>query len=164
VTQLTTIRTEFGVERASCSCRKCRRNCMYMPGMYLPSDLDKAIPPGADPFAWAEINLLASPGALAEKDGVRFRIPTLVPATKPDGSCMHYKQRGCTIWENSPFGCAFFGCDAVDEDRIGKLGYQQIMLAFADEASLYSRLWNHLWNMGKRQDYIEDIMARKNGR
>lgn len=153
-------RTEFGVERASCSCRGCRRNCLYMPGFAIPSDLPRMIPPGADPLRWAETNLLASPGAKVMKDGEIFRIGTLVPATKPDGSCMHYQKRGCAIWETAPFGCAFFGCGAQAEDRMTQLGLKQTWDAQRDPASLYSRIWHHLWATGKRQDGPEVTRAR----
>jgi hypothetical protein len=155
-------RVEFGAERVSCSCRECRRNCMFMPGFLIPSDLDRMIPPGADPLQWAEINLLASPGTIVSKDGEIFRIPTLVPATKPDGSCIHYQRRGCAIWENSPFGCAFFGCGAQDEDRLSHLGVNKIYLAQADPESLYNRIWHHLWDLNKRQEPVEAIRERMN--
>ena len=82
-------RTEFGVPRTHCSCKTCKLNCLVMPGCLIPSDLDRMIPRTTDPFRWAESNLLASPGAVAMKNGKLFRIPTLVPATKADGSCIN---------------------------------------------------------------------------
>lgn len=158
-----TERTEFGVSRASCSCRECRRNCMYMPGFLIPPDLERMIPPDTDPLAWAELNLLASPGAIVMQHGNVFRIGTLVPATKPDGSCIHYQKRGCAIWENAPFGCAFFGCGASDESRMSNQGLMMTWKAQRDPESLYSRIWNHLWDSGKQQEPVEDIRARKAG-
>lgn len=159
-----TIRTEFGAERTSCSCRECRRNCMFMPGFLIPADLPRMVPPDADPLQWAEINLLASPGAIVMKNGEMFRIGTLVPATKPDGSCMHYQKRGCAIWEIAPFGCAFFGCGAKDENHLSNQGLKQTWNAQSDPKALYYRIWHHLWDMGRRQDAVEDIKARKDGR
>lgn len=153
-------RTEFGVERASCSCRHCRRNCMFLPGYLIPADFERLIPAGADPLAWAEINLLASPGATVIQNGNIFRVPTLVPAKKANGSCVHYQKRGCAIWENAPFGCAFFGCGAKDEDRIAKEGLKQTLLALRDPDSLYTRIWQHLWGMGKQQEAPEIIRKR----
>jgi hypothetical protein len=124
---------------------------MYIPGFLIPSDLGRMIPAGADPLLWAESSLLASPGALVMKDGQTFRIPTLVPATKEDGSCIHYRQRSCQIWENSPFGCAFFGCGAVDEDRLSHEGLAAILRAWrGPEPPLYVMLWTHLWDAGRR--------------
>ena len=116
-----TPRAEFGIARSSCACRDCQRNCRHMPGFLIPADLTRMIPPGADPFLWAEANLLASPGALVAKDGKLFRIPTLVPAVKADGSCIHLtggKRNGkCAIHEIAPFGCAFFDCKTPNDGR-----------------------------------------------
>jgi hypothetical protein len=154
-------RTEFGVERGEgCTCRTCRRNCMFMPGFLIPADFERMIPVDADPFTWAELNLLASPGTLVMKGGQIFRIPTLVSATKPDGSCIHYQKRRCAIWENSPFGCAFFGCGAKEEERLSHDGVFAVYVAQQDEQSLYHRIWQHLWDMDKRQDPIDEIRAR----
>lgn len=161
---LVQLRTEFGASRASCNCRECRRNCMFLPGFLIPADLPRMIPEGADPLSWAELNLLASPGTIVMKNGKLFRIPTLVPATKPDGSCIHYQKRSCQIWEVSPFGCAFFGCGAQDEDRLSHEGVNAIYAAQCDPESLYRRIWSHLWDMGKQQDPVEEIRARKEGR
>src|SRR5665213_2208655 len=105
------MRTEFGVFRTNCSCRTCLLNYQVMPGFLIPSDLDRIIPQGADPFLWAETNLLASPGATALKDGEIIQIPTLVPAIKEDRSCKFLSTLSqCTIHEIAPFGCAFFDC------------------------------------------------------
>src|SRR5262245_26676119 len=107
------MRTEFGVPRSTCDCVECVMNCRYMPGHLIPADLDRLLEGVADPGKWAEDNLLASPGALAMNTttGRTFRIRTLVPAVKPDGSCIHLTEdRKCAIHENAPFGCAFFSC------------------------------------------------------
>src|SRR6266446_1724770 len=104
-------RTEFGLERTTCACEVCKTNCRFMPGYLIPSDLDRMIPIGVDPLTWAEMNLLASPGALVMKNLQFFRIPTLVPSTKADGSCINLTPEGlCSIHETAPFGCAFFDC------------------------------------------------------
>jgi hypothetical protein len=155
-----TIRTEFGVERGEgCSCRTCRRNCMFMPGFLIPADLDRMIPEGTDPLQWAETNLQASPGAIVSKSGELFRIPTLVMASKPDGSCIYYVQRRCQIWETSPFGCAFFGCGAEDQQRLSHEGLVAVFQAW-HEPSLYKRIWNHLWDSGRIADGPEEKRAR----
>jgi hypothetical protein len=54
------IRTEFGVARASCACKECSFFCKVMPGRLIPADLARLIPPGADPFAWAREHLRAT--------------------------------------------------------------------------------------------------------
>jgi hypothetical protein len=133
---------------------------MFLPGYLIPADLDRMIPVGADPIGWAELNLLASPGAKVMQHGEVFRIGTLVPRTKPDGSCVHYQRRGCDIWDVSPFGCAFFGCGAKEEDRLTNQGLMDTWRAQSDPGSLYSRIWHHLWDTGRRQDNAEEIRAR----
>lgn len=156
-------RFEFGFPRTSCPCKACQLNCRHMPGFLIPSDLGRMIPEGADPLAWAQDNLLASPGALVMKDFQAFRIPTLVPAVKPDGSCIHLqggKRNGrCDIHENAPFGCAFFDC----RPERGSLGHQGLMAVYEElskPTSLYIKLWGHLWALGRRQAAPEVLRAR----
>ena len=152
------MRTEFGVPRSECGCEGCRTNCMFMPGFLIPSDLQRMIPNHVEPLAWAETNLLASPGALVQRDGERFRIPTLVPAVKPDGSCIHLNGCGaCSIHAVSPFGCAFFSC-TQDVPNMSAAGLWSIYTAPPEH--LYHRLWRHLDNFGKRQERAEVLRAR----
>jgi hypothetical protein len=154
------MRTEFGFERTSCECRVCRRNCMYMPGFLIPADLERMIPVGSDPLKWAEDNLLASPGALVMKNGNTFRIPTLVPAVKPDGSCIHYRQRKCQIWENSPFGCAFFDC-GPERGGMSHLGLIEICeLWVRQDESLYVQIWLHLAELKLFQESADVLRER----
>jgi hypothetical protein len=136
---------------------------MFMPGFLIPADLERMIPSGINAFEWAEVNLLASPGALVMKDGEKFRIPTLVVASKDDGCCIHYQQRRCGIWNISPFGCAFFGCGAKDEHRLANDGLMAVYDAWHEEQSLYSRIWHHLWNSDQRADAPEVRRARMAG-
>jgi len=153
-----TERIEFGMPRTSCSCRECRRNCLYMPGFLIPTDLDRMIPQDVDPFEWADINLLASPGAIVIRAGQLARIPTLVPATKPDGSCIHYRQHRCQIHDTSPFGCAFFDCSGDPaQEQLSHIGIRAVCVSLD---SLYARIWLHLWNAGRRQDGPEVIRER----
>lgn len=92
--------------RTECDCRACTINCEHLPGHLIPSDLAaiRAVVPDLDD------RLLASPGALvATRDGQRFRIPTLVPARKADGSCVFLTaDKRCAIHAVAPAGCAFF--------------------------------------------------------
>lgn len=104
------------------------RCCRFLPAWLIPADLERMIPSGTDPFKWAELNLLASPGPLVAQVVERlfrsqrerekcerrlyrrwFRVPGLVLAAKPDGSCKFLStESACTILDASPFGCAFF--------------------------------------------------------
>jgi hypothetical protein len=120
-----------------------------MPGFLIPSDLTRMIPHGTDPIEYGMQHLLASPGAIAVKHGIEFRIPTLVPATKHDGSCKHLNGRSCGIWEVSPFGCAFFDC-GPERGELSRQGLMAVMQAW-QKPSLYQDVWNVLWEAGKRQ-------------
>ena len=156
-------RTEFGLPRTECTCRTCRRNCMFMPGFLIPADLDRMIPAGVDPFEWAEKNLLASPGAVVMAKGELYRIPTLVPATRDDGApCIHYRQRRCQIWETSPFGCAFFDCNERERnDDLANAGLSAVAEAWHTEGGcLYTRLWERLEFIGKEQEEVA-VLAGK---
>jgi hypothetical protein len=152
------MRTEFGVPRTTCNCNACVKNCLHMPGFLIPADLER-LAPSVDLFGWAEQNLLASPGALAMKDGQFFRIPTLVPAVKADGSCIHLHNGQCGIHENAPFGCAFFDC-GPERPGIVQQSILAVFKEFCDETSLYRLVWFHLFNSGHRQSAPEVLRKR----
>jgi len=121
------------------------------------------VPADAEPFAWAETNLLASPGALVMKGRTQFRIPTLVPAVRADGSCKNLTPEGlCAIHEISPFGCAFFDCHGgPGQDHLANIGLQAIYKSmFVDLHSLYRRLWTHLAERGLVQQAAEVLRAK----
>ena len=155
-------RTEFSAFCSKCSCEACTLNCRYMPGNLIPADLERTISPGADAFAWSEKNLLASPGAIAldTRSGQTFRIPTLVPAVKPDGECIHLTaDRKCDIHDVAPFGCAFFDYRSSAYDNLSHRG----LIAIVDDINaggLYSRIWRHLDAHGFRQQGPEVLRAR----
>lgn len=104
---MNTVRAHF--LRTICACPQCSRFCKRMPGCLAPGDAEAiAEHLGTNIEAVAE-NLAASPGALVERNGVRFRIGTIVPARKSDGSCVWLDDDGrCTIHPVAPFGCAYF--------------------------------------------------------
>src|SRR5438067_916759 len=84
-------RAEFGFCRTRCDCLECTRSCRHIPGYLIPADLermDRFLAPDQDLVTWAKRHLLASPGALVMRGGRAFRIPTLVPARRPDGACL----------------------------------------------------------------------------
>ena len=153
-------RSEFGATRTSCGCERCRINCRHMPGFLIPADLDRLVPlTAADPLKFAEQALLASPGALVMKDGELFRIPTLVPATNNDGSCIHLTADGqCAIHANAPFGCAFFDCGL---ERPG-LAQKALMAVHRDwhNGGVYSLIWRYLNAKGRTQLPPEVLRAR----
>ena len=144
-------REEFGFKRVACDCRKCSVWCEKVPGYLVPSDLERLIPDGDDPLAWAEENLRASPGfAIPE---LNVSIPSLVPRRQQTGHC-HWLQDGlCTIHERSPYGCAFLSqCKQTDGEaaRINTAGRTARLKSFED-GTLYSEIWKHLWEMGLRE-------------
>ena len=121
------------------------------------------IPLGANPFLWAEKHLLASPGAIVRnsRTGQVFRVATLVPATKPDGSCENLTADGrCQIHAIAPFGCAFFDC-GPEHSGLSVKG----MLAVYDDHrtnGLYHRIWRHLFALGRVQAPPEALRRRMN--
>jgi|SRR5271170_3886359 len=137
---------------------------MFVPGFLIPADLERMIPEGEDPLKWAEVNLEASPGAIVMKDGKQFRIPTLVMASKEDGSCIHFQKRRCAIWADAPFGCAFFGCTSGSPQEQYRLSHRGLMAIYGAwrEDSLYKRIWYHLWGSGRQSEAPEDKRARMN--
>jgi hypothetical protein len=152
-------RREYGHARTSCGCDACVMNCRYMPGMLAPSDLGRMAPDGDEEavMAWAERDLRASRGALAAQGENLFRIPTLVPAARPDGSCIHLEAGRCAIHADAPFGCAFFDCGP--DPGISGLALADIARAHI-EGALYGRIWARLWERGLRSAGPMEARAR----
>jgi len=125
--------------------------CEVMPGFLIPSDLIRLT--GDEPLdQWACKHLLASPGAIAVKDGRPFRIPTLVPRKAIWGTCHWLVEGRCAVWEDAPFACAFFTMCDVDKPRgpieyLVQAGFVEIMQN-AEMGGAYLSIWNMLWNMG----------------
>src|SRR5215469_6537098 len=163
------MRTEFGVERTSCACQACQRCCRFLSAWLIPSDLERLIPSGANPFKWAESNLLASPGPLVvqvvEQEfrscsempkcarrfvRRRFRVPSLVLSANADGSCKFLSTTGgCSVHEVSPFGYAFFDGHARRSqvgDHLLRAGLNSLIEAGSEH--LYHRLRRHLIRKG----------------
>jgi Fe-S-cluster containining protein len=163
------MRIEFGHQRTFCDCENCQLNCRTMPGYLIPADLRRMLPEEGEVFAWAEQNLLASPGALVEKNGNRFRIPTLVPAVKADGSCINYTAEGrCAIHQIAPFGCAFFDCKSPplsSRDNLSKAGLTAVYKEmFQKSETLYRRIWSHLAEKGlvaQSADVLREKMRKE---
>jgi hypothetical protein len=140
-------RTEFGAKRTNCACNTCQINCRFMPGFLIPSDLFHIIPGDRDIYEYARENLRASPGAIVKRGSQILRAGTLVPAAKPDGSCIHFTAAGaCAIHDKAPFGCAFFDCQP-EPPGIAHKAIQAVMLDH-EVHGLYTRVWQHLRSRG----------------
>src|ERR1700722_10542406 len=136
-------RQEFGFQRTTCSCKKCSLWCEYVPGSLVPSDLDRLIPLGEDPFLWAEQHLLASPGFQIRTPQFTVKIPSLGPRRQNNGHCHWFQDGRCAVHENSPYGCAFFGeCEMTDDhaEKAARAGREARAKAF-QEGGLYAQLW-----------------------
>lgn len=76
--------------------------------------------------------IISAAGALVRSRGRPFRIPTLVPARRPDGACTFLTADGrCAVHAVSPFGCAFFDTHMADAeaDRRSRHGLQAVLEA-----------------------------------
>lgn len=153
-------RTTLGFAATQCACAECTKNCRFMPGNLIPEDLPRmheAIAPELHPLEFAEKYLLASPGAQVGKVNEKtkrleiFRIPTLVPARKKDGSCVFLADEGkCQIHVVAPFGCRFFDnhMDGKTADTRVMAGLNEILKDNAARGE-YKRTWDHLNASGR---------------
>jgi Fe-S-cluster containining protein len=146
-------RTEFGFGRTVCACQECTLNCRHIPGYLIPADLERIqqyLSPSENLLVWACQHLLASPSALVLREGQVVRIPTLVPARRPDGACVFLTDADrCAIHAAAPYGCAFFDShmSKVEADRRSKRGLQAIIEAWV-VCDHYAGLWVMLANAG----------------
>jgi hypothetical protein len=105
-----TLDERYPFKRTKCACRACQISCEFLSGALSPSDLPRmAQHQGYDDLElFARERLLASEGAtLKLNDGRVVSLPTLVPATKPNGWCRFLVEKRCSIHDCSPFGCAY---------------------------------------------------------
>ena len=163
------------IKRTNCRCEKCRAGCEILSGYLLPDDLQKyraaTAVDGQTVWQWAEKNLLASQGATVARQGPRgvefVRIPTLVPATRDNGHCVHYRGGLCNVHQASPAGCAMFnacaiGAKAAKQDALAN-ELQRRLAAFWDAdaippaKSLYKAIWWHLWDTGHRRENVAEL-------
>jgi len=139
--ELPVIRREFGFERTECGCAQCAMFCRVKPGYLIPSDLERLLPPGHDALAWAKVHLrarLVAPGG----------IPSLVPSRQVNGHCHWLQQGRCTVWQNSPYACAFFGHLGNQEiERRNQAGRSARKEAF-EQNTLYAQIWHALKDAG----------------
>ena len=168
------------IKRTNCRCEKCRHGCTVLTGYLLPDDLPGYMSEtwqgehgqtGRAVFHWAEKNLLASQGATIARQGPRgvefVRIPSLVPATRDNGHCVHYRGGLCNVHQASPAGCAMFnacaiGAKAAKQDALAN-ELQRRLAAFWDAdaippaKSLYKAIWWHLWDTGHRRENVAEL-------
>jgi Fe-S-cluster containining protein len=141
-------RADYGFRRSKCACAACSKFCHHIPGYLLPEDLTSiARTLGyADLLEFARDNLSASPGALAIRDGEVFRIHSLVPQRRADGSCKFLTENNlCSIHENSPFGCAYFDEHESQESADQKRNFGLVQLTRElQSGGRYSRIWAKL--------------------
>ena len=149
------MRTFQGFARTICDCENCAMNCRFIPGYLLPEDLARLLDlhPAECMVGFAEKYLFASPGAKVLKAGKILQVPTLVPARKPDGSCVFFDGAHCTVHAVSPFGCAFFDAHQTrsESDRISMQGVLILMREwelYEKCHSEYASLWKHLFSLG----------------
>jgi len=147
------------LERNVCGCKVCQVHCAVMPSFLIPEDVvpymhatgffDEAsqgddaetVFSVEDLIPWAETNLLASDGTyvrVPDSDKV-VQIPTLVPASRRNGSCVMFNQKSrlCAVHEAAPFGCRMFSC-SMDEYRAKGLS------SFA--AARLAKMWDNIEN------------------
>jgi Fe-S-cluster containining protein len=159
-----------------------------MPAYLMPQDLEgylqKLIPrEGVSTAMWLTVNrvddLLASSGTLIKMIDRRTgavteaRIPTLVPASKDDGSCVHYRDGKCGVHKHSPTGCKMFNACAEDreadkQEKVAKEYQMQLMRTWinhsngsaSEEEEFYCRLWQILWDEGKRRENVSEMVEK----
>lgn len=143
---------EFGFKRTECACKECVRNCYFIPGYLVPSDIHRIAEHlnETELVRFAFDNLLASPGATVIAGGEILQIPTLVPARRPDGACRFLKEGRCTIHAVSPYACRLFDHSQTKEqaDVISMRGLMEIAKAWRN-VDLYTRLWLMLHEAGQ---------------
>jgi Fe-S-cluster containining protein len=142
-------RTEFGFTRTECACTDCVAHCRHIPGYLISADVERI----GQHLGYKNIvefalkYLLASPGATVMHAGRIFRIPTLVPRRKADGTCVFLENNRCRIHKLSPYGCSFFDAHQshTEATERSSRGLQEIILQWA--ARPYSRTYTILWRM-----------------
>jgi hypothetical protein len=105
-----------------------------------------------DLLTWVRDCLLASPGALVARGGKVFRIPTLVPARRPDGACLFLTDDDrCAIHAVAPFGCAFFDVhqDTAEADERSTAGLRAVLADWLKDGP-YAEVWQALAAAGLR--------------
>lgn len=116
----------FKIDRTNCGCERCVAACKCMPGMLVPGDLREIADFMGEPYVNGAVlqHFVASDGAVVavKTAGGRqlMRIPTIVPKSREDGSCVFLDENDrCVIHEVAPYGCRNFcvhGERTADDD------------------------------------------------
>ncbi len=159
-------------ERTTCDCACCTVGCRTMPGSLIPGDVERIAAHAGhdDDVVWILDHFLASPGAKVARRAadaevalgislrgehysaamVIFRVPTIVPRQRPDGSCVFLDDAGhCTVHAVAPFGCAYHNThlDEADAHKRSQYAVQQQM---AGQKTRYGWLWKLLYDLDRR--------------
>lgn len=106
-------------QRTTCACDLCAVGCRTAPGSLVPADVKAIVeyvgPDDPAQFVWD--NFRASEGAIIVRNGKRERVPSIVPAQRPDGGCVFLQNDGgCAIHPVSPWGCRMTDMHQTDDD------------------------------------------------
>lgn len=160
--------TAYGFARTSCACRRCTISCEHVPGALAPDDLPRMaahLGYADDVVTLARDHLLASEGVVVTTDhGKRVTLPTLVPATQPDGRCKFLDPAArCTIHPVSPFGCAFIDAHQ-DDNEFARRSDALYRALYADRQSdgPYAQAWADLHATGRLAPPLEVRQYRLN--
>lgn len=135
-----------------------------MPGYLLPHDLIEIGTRVSNGVTREFLSgyLLASEGAVVQTGDQRFRIPTIVPAQKADGSCVFLNEHDrCTIHDIAPFGCAYFDTHMTNEqaDDLSSCGLHTILADFR-ENGLYRAVYETLASSGRTAPPLHERRKR----
>ena len=179
------------LERNVCGCKVCQVHCAVMPSFLLPEDIipymiaTGFVPENGEEVAvtieevmpWAQVTLMASDGTyvrVPDSDQI-VRIPTLVPASRKNGSCIWFNQKSrlCGIHDDAPFGCRMFSCSMDEQRAKGLSSFAAARLAKMWEAvhkdveelsvpeGLYSAIWLHLDQEGHKRKRTTIALRKK---
>ena len=97
-------------ERTICDCAQDQDRCRSGPGHLIPSDLPRLATYLKERNVDVSKTLQQGRGALVmnTKTMQTYRIPTITPSMRDDGSCVFFEAGRCTVHPVAPFGCAYF--------------------------------------------------------
>jgi len=150
-------------DRTRCDCDSCLAACRHIPGGLIPQDMNRITESLSvdDVEAWSLQHLLASAGAEVPLEGELCQLPTIVPDSRPDGSCVFLDNDRCTIHEVAPYGCSHLDMHLSSrESRLrSNAGLRSIAIDWAKKGP-YSRLWGALWESGNVARSLEERRAK----
>jgi len=149
----------------SCSCWECQLPCLSMPGALSAGDLTRLSElrgPWQTEESWYQEHLRASTGStlMSSRTGQVIRIPSLVPAQRPNRQCHWFDCGKCAVHAISPWGCRGFDAHQSDDEatRLQRESITERASLFSRETK-YSRTWEMLWGLGLRVDSESNARA-----